>query len=84
MNTMRAVRLYESNGASAIQLEDQLFPKRCGHLAGKKVIETEEMEGKIKAAIEARRVCFSSPPFLRFQRFCFFSSLGKFDPFVVR
>lgn len=55
MNTMRTIRLYEAAGASAIQLEDQVFPKRCGHLAGKKVIPTEEMIGKIKAACEARR-----------------------------
>jgi 2-methylisocitrate lyase-like PEP mutase family enzyme len=49
------VRLFERAGASAIQLEDQVFPKRCGHLADKTVIPTAEMVGKIKAAVDARQ-----------------------------
>ncbi len=55
LNTQRAVRLLERAGASAIQLEDQTFPKRCGHLKGKDVISATEMSGKIKAACDARR-----------------------------
>jgi 2-methylisocitrate lyase-like PEP mutase family enzyme len=48
------VRLMERAGASAIQLEDQTFPKRCGHLRDKTVIPAEEMASKIKAAVDAR------------------------------
>ena len=55
MNTMRAVRLFEAAGAAAIQLEDQAFPKRCGHLEGKKLVSEQEMIGKIRAARRARR-----------------------------
>lgn len=55
MNVRRAVQLYERAGASAIQLEDQQLPKRCGHMAGKKLIGMHEMVGKIKAACDARR-----------------------------
>ena len=55
LNTQRAVRVLESAGASAIQLEDQTFPKRCGHLRGKGVIAAAEMAGKVKAACDARR-----------------------------
>ena len=51
----RTVREYEQAGVSGIQLEDQDFPKRCGHLAGKSVIRTEEFVEKIHAAVEARR-----------------------------
>jgi 2-methylisocitrate lyase-like PEP mutase family enzyme len=54
MNVQRSVRGFERAGAQAIQLEDQSFPKRCGHLAGKKLIPTEEMVGKIRAACDAR------------------------------
>lgn len=54
LNVQRTVRLFERAGASAIQLEDQVFPKRCGHLAGKAVISAPEMVGKIKAAVDAR------------------------------
>jgi 2-methylisocitrate lyase-like PEP mutase family enzyme len=53
-NVQRTVRLFERAGANAIQLEDQGFPKRCGHLAGKSVIPADEMVGKIRAAIDAR------------------------------
>ena len=50
----RVVRLLERAGAAAAQLEDQEFPKRCGHFDGKRVVSTEEMVGKIKAAVDAR------------------------------
>ncbi len=54
LNVQRTVRLFERAGASAIQLEDQGFPKRCGHLRGKSVIPMSEMVGKIRAAVDAR------------------------------
>ena len=55
VNTYHAVRTLERAGADCIQLEDQVSPKRCGHFNGKQVIETSEMLGKIKAAVDARR-----------------------------
>jgi 2-methylisocitrate lyase-like PEP mutase family enzyme len=55
LNVQRTVRLFERAGAAAIQLEDQTFPKRCGHLADKGVIPSIEMAGKIRAAVDARR-----------------------------
>jgi len=55
LNVGRTMRLFERAGASAIQLEDQAFPKRCGHLDGKVLIPAIEMAGKIKAALDARR-----------------------------
>jgi len=54
LNMQRTVRLFERAGASAIQIEDQSFPKRCGHLADKSLIPLGEMAGKVKAAIDAR------------------------------
>src|SRR5262249_61997161 len=54
LNVGRTVRLFERAGASGIQLEDQTFPKRCGHLADKGVIPAAEMAGKIAAAVDAR------------------------------
>jgi 2-methylisocitrate lyase-like PEP mutase family enzyme len=54
LNVNRTVRLFERMGANAIQLEDQSFPKRCGHLDDKALIPAEEMVGKIKAALDAR------------------------------
>ena len=54
MNVRRTVRDYERAGVAALHLEDQVAPKRCGHLAGKRVIPTQEMVGKIKAACDAR------------------------------
>ena len=54
LNVQRTVRLLESRGASAIQLEDQTLPKRCGHLDGKTLVSTAEMLGKIRAAQDAR------------------------------
>ena len=55
VSVQRTVRMFERAGAAAIQLEDQTFPKRCGHLRGKDVISTGEMVGKIKAAVDARQ-----------------------------
>lgn len=55
LNVKRAVRLLEKMGASAIQLEDQTLPKRCGHLDGKSLVGTAEMVGKIRAAQDARQ-----------------------------
>lgn len=54
LNTQRTVRLFERAGAAAIQIEDQTFPKRCGHLRNKTVIAASEMVGKVKAAVDAR------------------------------
>ena len=54
LNVQRTVRLLERAGASAIQIEDQDFPKRCGHLDNKTLISAAEMAGKIKAAVDAR------------------------------
>lgn len=54
LNVQRTVKVFERAGASALQMEDQVMPKRCGHMAGKQVIETGEMVGKIKAALDAR------------------------------
>lgn len=51
----RTVRLYENAGVAAIQLEDQEFPKRCGHLDSKRVVPAQEFAAKIEAAAEARR-----------------------------
>jgi 2-methylisocitrate lyase-like PEP mutase family enzyme len=54
LNVERTVRLLEKAGADAIQIEDQSFPKRCGHLDGKTLIPPGEMAGKIKAAVDTR------------------------------
>ena len=54
LNIQRTIRQYERAGVAAIHLEDQEFPKRCGHLENKRVISSEEMTGKIKAAVDAR------------------------------
>jgi 2-methylisocitrate lyase-like PEP mutase family enzyme len=59
-NTARAVRAFERAGASGVILEDQVFPKRCGHFEGKSVIPAAEMVIKLKAALDARR----SPEFV--------------------
>ncbi len=55
LNVIQTVKRLEREGAAAIQLEDQTFPKRCGHLGGKSVIATGEMSGKIRAAVDARQ-----------------------------
>lgn len=54
LNVRRTVRAFERAGANAIQLEDQSLPKRCGHLAGKRLVSAAEMTGKIRAALDAR------------------------------
>jgi methylisocitrate lyase len=60
INVTRTVRQMEKAGGSAIHLEDQLLPKKCGHLSGKKIVQEEEMVHKIKAAVSARK----NPDFL--------------------
>lgn len=55
LSVQRTVRAYEAAGLAGIQLEDQTFPKRCGHLEGKEVISVQEMAGKVRAAVDARR-----------------------------
>ena len=55
LNTMRTVRAFEQAGAVMLQIEDQTFPKRCGHLDGKTVVPTTEMCGKLRAALDARK-----------------------------
>ncbi len=54
LNVQRTVKVFERAGASVIQLEDQTFPKRCGHLQDKRLIPAGEMAGKIRAAVDAR------------------------------
>ena len=54
VNTWHTVRVLERAGASAVQIEDQTFPKRCGHFAGKSTIPSEEMVEKVRAAVDAR------------------------------
>ena len=60
INVMRTVREFEKAGAAGVHIEDQVFPKRCGHVSGKEVISKEEIIGKIKAALAAR----SNPDFV--------------------
>src|ERR1700730_7295863 len=55
LNVRHTVQVLERAGASAIQLEDQVLPKRCGHFSGKAVVAAGEMAGKVKAAVDARR-----------------------------
>lgn len=55
LNVRQTVRRLERAGANAIQLEDQVLPKRCGHFAGKEVISAGEMAGKVRAAVDARQ-----------------------------
>jgi 2-methylisocitrate lyase-like PEP mutase family enzyme len=54
MNIVRTVQLYEQAGVAAIQLEDQVFPKRCGHLTDKRVVGAAEFEQTLAAALDAR------------------------------
>jgi carboxyvinyl-carboxyphosphonate phosphorylmutase len=60
INVIRTVREYEAAGVSAIHLEDQVMPKKCGHVSGKQVVPAQEMAAKVSAAVAARR----SPEFL--------------------
>jgi len=55
INTMRTVRAFEQAGVAGIHIEDQAWPKRCGHMFGKTLVPKEEMVGKLKAALDARR-----------------------------
>jgi 2-methylisocitrate lyase-like PEP mutase family enzyme len=55
LNVYRTVQLLERAGAAALQIEDQVFPKKCGHFDGKGVVPLAEMLGKVKAALDARR-----------------------------
>ena len=54
LNVQRTVRGFERAGAAMVQLEDQGFPKRCGHLDGKTLVPLAEMQGKLRAALDAR------------------------------
>jgi 2,3-dimethylmalate lyase len=53
-NVSRTVRVFENAGVAALFIEDQVFPKRCGHMEGKQIIPTAEMVAKVKAAVDAR------------------------------
>ena len=55
LNMVRTVRVLERAGAAGLQIEDQVFPKRCGHFAGKHIVPADEMIQKIKAATDARK-----------------------------
>jgi carboxyvinyl-carboxyphosphonate phosphorylmutase len=55
INVVRTVQLFEQAGVAGLQLEDQVAPKKCGHMSGKAVIDTAEMVGKLEAAVAARR-----------------------------
>ncbi|MGH9281554.1 MAG: isocitrate lyase/PEP mutase family protein [Acidimicrobiales bacterium] len=58
LNTIRTVQLYEEAGGAGIFLEDQVWPKKCGHMAGKRVVPREEWLAKLRAAIDTRRHLF--------------------------
>ena len=57
INVIRTVREYEAAGVDAIHIEDQLMPKKCGHMEGKQLIPADEMAGKVAAAVAARASC---------------------------
>jgi 2-methylisocitrate lyase-like PEP mutase family enzyme len=79
LNVVRTVREYEMRGVAGIHIEDQTFPKRCGHLAGKQVIALEDYLAKIRAALGARR----DPDFLIIARTDARATLG-FDEAIRR
>lgn len=79
LNVMRTVKEFETAGVSGIHLEDQVMPKRCGHLQGKEIIAIEEMTAKIQAACHAR----TDPDFLIIARVDARAPLG-FDDTVKR
>jgi methylisocitrate lyase len=58
LNTIRTVQLYEAAGAAGIFLEDQVWPKRCGHMEGKRVVPTAEWLSKLEAAVSTRKALF--------------------------
>jgi carboxyvinyl-carboxyphosphonate phosphorylmutase len=64
INVVRTVQAYEQAGVAGIHIEDQVMPKKCGHMSGKAVIPADEMVGKIRAAVAARR----DPDFLLIAR----------------
>ena len=64
INVLRTVQLYEQAGVAGIHLEDQVMPKKCGHMSGKVVVPAAEMVGKLRAAVQARR----DPDFLLIAR----------------
>ncbi len=55
LNVIRTVREFEGAGVAALHIEDQIFPKRCGHYEGQSLISAQEMKGKIEAAVHARQ-----------------------------
>lgn len=55
LNTMRTVKNYIRSGAAGLILEDQVWPKKCGHMKGKSVISIEDMQSKIRAAVQSRK-----------------------------
>ena len=55
INVIRTVQSYENAGIAGIQIEDQVFPKKCGHISGKQVVSIDEMVAKIRTACDARR-----------------------------
>ena len=73
------VRAFEAHGASAVHFEDQVFPKRCGHLAGKELVTQKEMAEKIKAAVKSRK----DPNFLIIAR-CDAYSVTGIEDMIVR
>jgi len=79
LNVQRTVREYERAGVAALHIEDQVFPKKCGHFAGKSVIPLEEAVQKIRAAVAAR----SDPDFMIIAR-CDALSVTSFDDVVRR
>jgi 2,3-dimethylmalate lyase len=55
LNVIRTIREMEAAGVSAVQLEDQAWPKKCGHEPGRRLVDTQEMMGRVRAAVDARR-----------------------------
>ncbi|MBI4255871.1 MAG: isocitrate lyase/PEP mutase family protein [Candidatus Rokubacteria bacterium] len=72
LNVRRTVRAYEAAGVAALHIEDQVAPKRCGHLSGHQVVPRGEFAGKIRAAVEAR----TDPDFLVIARTDAISAVG--------
>src|SRR5262249_31252408 len=62
LNVHFVIRAFEQAGLAAVSIEDQVWPKRCGHLSGKAVVPTQEMANKVKAACDAGRDQDSMPP----------------------
>jgi 2-methylisocitrate lyase-like PEP mutase family enzyme len=79
LNVTRTVQEFERHGIAGIHIEDQVFPKRCGHLAGKQVVPVEEFVSKIRAAVAARR----DPDFLLIARSDAIAPLG-FEEAIAR